>query len=129
MGDRANVVLTTKENEGGDLVLYTHWNGSDVEQIVADGLRNATAADRLSDGSYAQRIIVETFFAAHTDKALGAGIYVGSPCEDHVVLVDLDTLSVTFDPEGYEYGPQNGTVTEDIEAYVERFASSKPLAV
>lgn len=129
MGDRANVVIKSKgftafpaegEQIQADLVLYTHWSGYRVESIVQKGLAAAKEAGRLTDDSYGSRIIVETFFAEHSDKALGAGIYVGKPWEPHVVVIDLDAATVEFDPAGNEYGPEAGTVTESIEDFLSR---------
>jgi hypothetical protein len=122
MGDRANVVIKGKDNEGGDLVLYTHWGGSRVESIVQDGLRAAERAGRLQgDQSYAQRSIVQVFLTENGDPtSLGAGIYVGKPYEPHVVVIDYDASTVTFDPAGNEYGPEGGTVTESFEDFLSR---------
>lgn len=123
MGDRANVVLTSTDNEGGDIVLYTHWRGYLVESIVQEGIAHALKTGRHTDGTYAQRIVVDTFFRAHADSyddGTGAGIYVGQPNEPHVITVDFDTQSVTFDPNREEYGAQEGTVTETFDVFAAR---------
>lgn len=121
MGDRANVVLKGSDN-AADLVLYTHWSGYRVESIVQDGLKAAQSAGRLQgDQSYAQRSIVQTFLEANgAADGLGAGVYVGEPYEPHVVVVDYDAQTVTFDPAGNEYGPESGTVTESFEDFLSR---------
>lgn len=103
IGDRANVVLVSKSNEGGDLVLYTHWGGSEIEQTVAKGIAHALKTGRNDDGEYAQRIVVDAFLRDHADSydgGTGAGIYVGSPGEDRVVRVDFDTQTVEFGERG-----------------------------
>lgn len=121
MGDRANVVIKGSDN-AADLVLYTHWGGSSVEAVVQKGMRAAQTAGRLQgDQTYAQRSIVQVFLEAQGPAdGLGAGVYVGKPYEPHVVVIDYDAQQVTFDPQGNEYGPEAGTVTESFDDFLSR---------
>lgn len=102
MGDRANVVIKSGENDGGDIVLYTHWAGYRVEEIVAAGIAHTIVTGRNTDTSYGQRIIVEKFFAecGSYEAGTSAGIYTGKAFESHVVVVNFNTQAVTFDPDG-----------------------------
>lgn len=96
MGDRANIVIKSTDNAGGDLVLYTHWNGYKTEDLLREGLAHAIKVGRITDHSYAQRILVDTFFRAHADSyddGTGAGLYVGQPYEP-AVTVDLNAQTV-----------------------------------
>lgn len=124
MGDRANVVLQSKDNTA-DLVLYTHWGGYKVEATVQAGMRAAQTAGRLQgDDSYGMRSIVQTFFdSTGPADGLGAGIWVGEPNEPHVVVVDFTAQQVTFDPEGNEYGGER--VTESFDAFLSRSFGSE----
>lgn len=106
MGDRANVILKGSDNVGSEIALYTHWNGSEVEKIIAVGLKRAIDGGRNTDQSYAQRIIAQAFFDAHGVTDTGAGLYVGPAYEPHVVVVDFDEQTVTFDPQAREYGTE-----------------------
>lgn len=126
MGDRANVVIKG-DSQPANLVLYTHWKGHKVEEIVQQGIAHAVKVGRSTDGPYGQRCIVDTFFRAHADSyddGTGAGIYVGEPYESHVVTVDLDAQTVTFDPQGNEYGPEGDLVTESFAAFAARALAS-----
>ena len=106
MGDRANVILKGNDNVGTEITLYTHWNGSEVEKIIATGLKKAVDGGRNTDQSYAQRIIAQAFFDAHGQDVTGAGLYAGPAYEPHVVTVDFDEQTVTFDPQAREYGTE-----------------------
>lgn len=110
MGDRANIVI---EVEGqAPLYLYTHWDGYRVEQLAANGLREAMNGGRLSDEVYAARIITDVFLAAHADqKHTGAGIST-FPTDgmDHLVKIGL--------PDGtVDLAGQSFTAAEFVDRY------------
>lgn len=57
MGDRATIRI---EQRGHVVHYYTHWDGYRIQQILAEGILKAQAAGRLTDDSYAARIIFDT---------------------------------------------------------------------
>lgn len=121
MGDRANVIIKGSDNAGGDLVLYVHYSGYRVEQMLADGMRAAERAGRLQgDQPYGQRSIVQSVLVSVGEAdGLGAGLWVGQPSEPHVVVFDYDDQTVEYDPTGAEYGAPRKTVpvAEFLAAY------------
>lgn len=103
MGDRANIVLIDSYGQGdsrqeGKVFLYTHWSGSEIEQIAADGLREAIAGGRADDSQYAGRIVTDVFLAAHKGSPhTGAGVsgLIGDG-DNHLVEIDFSTGTVTY---------------------------------
>lgn len=139
MGDRANIVLRDKHygtDLTADVFLYTHWSGYKVEQIAADGLREAIAAGRVDDVAYGGRIVTDVFLKAHADSPhLGAGVsaIIGDG-DSHQVIIDFAAQTVTYqvltDPEddSREYG--GGTMTEvPIADFLAAFPAEVPAKV
>ncbi len=87
MGDRANVRL--QHGPGAvSIYLYTHWRGTDLPAIVAEGLTNGRA--RWEDVPYLNRVIFSTLTRdqAGTDP-LGFGLDTkAGDGEDRIVHVD-----------------------------------------
>jgi hypothetical protein len=77
MGDRGNIVLLQHSKYGqeadGALWMYTHWDGSQLEKILARILDSSQARDRWNDEPYLGRIIFEQL----TEKSRGASTGYG----------------------------------------------------
>ena len=80
MGDRGNIGIR-QPHEEVSIYLYTHWGGSEVCHVLAEGLRKCAEERRLDDPSYATRIIFDTLTGL-TGGSTGYGISVGSPCDN-----------------------------------------------
>ena len=61
---------------------YTHWNGHEVCELLAVGLNKAHEAGRLSDDSYATRIIFDALTGC-TGEDTGYGIMIGESAGDN----------------------------------------------
>lgn len=76
MGDRRQIKLVYNGNDeqpAGELYIYTHWHGSELELIVANALDRGR--DRWTDETYLARIIIsEVIKASGIDETTGVGI-------------------------------------------------------
>lgn len=75
MGDRATIRIK-HHNSPTAIHLYTHWNGSDVESILADALRTAERDGRITDEAYCTRIIFDKLTRL-VGNSTGYGIMIG----------------------------------------------------
>ena len=103
MGDRANVIFTTKKavtGKGqdkllkGNIVLYSHWGGSELATAVRDALGEAKG--RWGDSGYATRIIVSQIVGDDWKQETGFGLFVGElgDNEHNFVVVDFEKQSI-----------------------------------
>ena len=74
MGERASIKVTHYDD--GHIWLYSHWGGHEIVETLAEGLARAKSAGRLTDPSYATRIIFDTLTGCRGDD-LGFGIHIG----------------------------------------------------
>lgn len=115
MGDRANVVFTFGQSltvgQGldkllaGNIVLYSHWGGSDLAVSLQAAL--AKARPRWGDIGYATRIVVCALIGKAGDGETGYGLYVGELCanEHNLLIVDWMTEQVVcVDEQGVRLG-------------------------
>jgi hypothetical protein len=87
MGDRS--VLGIRQGEHETLYLYCHWDGSDQENILAQGLQ--VTRGRWRDFEYASRILVSHFVGSQWDNELGYGLSVGTyPQPDYDYIYEVD---------------------------------------
>ncbi len=87
MGDRANIRLQ-HGSDAPSIYLYTHWRGSDLPAIVAEGLTNARP--RWNDVQYLNRIVFSTLTQGQPGTELtgyGLGTMLGDG-EDRIVHVN-----------------------------------------
>ena len=92
MGDRGNVNVVSGEND--DVWLYTHGNGSELEQIVREALKRGKS--RWDDAQYLARII---FCEMVKDDVLGLTGYGITSREwdgGKTVKVDVDKQTITY---------------------------------
>ena len=103
MGDRANVVFTTKKavtGKGlnavlaGNIVLYSHWGGSSLAADVREALKKAKP--RWDDSGYATRIMISQIVGKHWTEETGYGLYVGELGDNqhNLIVVDLSQSKV-----------------------------------
>ncbi len=90
MGDRGNVAVKT--DPGKDpVVVYTHWQGSNLPMYVAAAV--AVAEPRWDDPSYASRVIVHNLlnYVASPEEPAGSGINVGVITDNShpIIVVDV----------------------------------------
>lgn len=73
--------------------LYTHWRGNEITEILAQGIRRADLAGRLSDYAYATRIIFDTLTQCTGDET-GYGICIGDDAQP--ADIDFDTPTIAW---------------------------------
>jgi hypothetical protein len=100
MGDRANVYVKDFE-EGKGTYLYTHWDGSELPDVVQRAL---TKRARWDDNPYLTRIIFAEMIRDDVfgDTGYGISATVGDG-DDRVLVVDPNTQTVYR--EGREGSP------------------------
>lgn len=81
MGSRGHIGIVHSTNDT-PIYLYTHWDGHYVQNLLAEGLNKAKGAGRLSDESYATRIIFNTLTGC-TGGTTSFGILIGEPQSDN----------------------------------------------
>lgn len=90
MGARATIRVfhTTSDDP---IHLYTHWKGHKIAEILAEGINKAIDAGRITDQSYATRIIFDhmTELSGDTD---GFGIGIGERSQPGDVEFDTPTI-------------------------------------
>lgn len=85
MGDRGNIVI---RNQGSDIFLYTHWQGSALGSIAHEALARK---ERWDHPVYLARIVFQAMVGPDTSP-IGFGIGTAPPDNDHAFLV-LDCAS------------------------------------
>ena len=75
MGSRGNIGIVQSQSQT-TLYLYTHWEGHNICSILAEGLKKAKEEGRLSDETYATRIIFDVLTGCRGDST-GYGIGIG----------------------------------------------------
>ena len=91
MGDRANILL--KQEEGGKIYLYTHWDGHKIEQVIKKAL--IRGKDRWNDEPYLSRIIFSELIKNDIKGLTGYGLttYL-TDGGDNIVEVDIAKRTV-----------------------------------
>lgn len=80
------------------IYFYTHWEGRHIVPLLAEGLHRATEAGRLSDDSYATRIIFDILTGC-TGSTTSFGIIIGEPAGDNEYPIPMVFWeSVSSDP-------------------------------
>ena len=69
MGDRNNIKITY--GNGQSVFLYSHWGGSQLEEIVKRAL---WSSDRVTDESYFVRVLFSRMISEDIDSETGYGI-------------------------------------------------------
>ncbi len=103
MGDRANVVVRNGADDPG-VWLYTHWNGSELPEMLAAAL---SRHQRWKDAAYLARIIFCQMIKGQESEETGFGISTKA-CdgEDRILLVDTDSETVSkarLHPNGTDF--------------------------
>ena len=75
MGDRRIVLLKFPDEYGADLVVYTHWGGSEAMNDVLAIVSSSDFTSRIGDASYAARIFVDQFTMSARDEPAGFGVF------------------------------------------------------
>jgi len=97
MGDRGNIKIISGFKESPPLYFYTHWYGSDLPNIVVDAVKTASFAGRLTDESYANRIIFDVLTSRATDAYTGFGIATWQAGDaDTTVTIDFKRKAIDF---------------------------------
>lgn len=92
MGSRATIRIKHSNNDTA-IHFYTHWSGGEVDRILATALLEADKAGRISDESYASRIIFDTLTQLEGGST-GYGIIIGD--ENRPFDVGYDSPSVEW---------------------------------
>lgn len=116
MGDRANVkVLQTTYSS--PLYLYTHWNGSGWNQVLADAL--LFGKSEWDDPTYITRILISQMFDDIAHETSGGGVSVGQyPDNEYPILVvDIPTQMVYI---------EDTQIRESFDSYAKRSHPEMP---
>jgi hypothetical protein len=81
MGERGHIGIV-HHNNATPIYFYTHWDGHYVPTLLAEGLKRAMEAGRLTDESYATRIVFDTLTGC-TGSTTSYGILIGEPQSDN----------------------------------------------
>ena len=112
MGDRANVVI--QEENGKEIFLYTHWNGSGLPDVVRLALAKR---ERWNDPPYLARIVFCEMLKEDNDSLDGTtGFGISSyMCDNEHPLIVLDT-----NKQCVRYETENRTMLEEytFEEYI-----------
>lgn len=122
MGDRANFGV----RQGNDIVfLYGHTAGHNMLATLAGALEMVKSHGRLSDESYATRILFSQIVGLDWDHGLGWGMTINRIDDNQhkVPVVDFRKSEVSLYNED---DLDNPIVTFGIEGFINRYA--KPLA-
>ena len=93
MGDRRNVIVKDGESDIG-VGLYTHWSGSDLEDIVKSALQRK---QRWEDAPYLARIIFCEMVKGNEREETGFGIAAGNNlCEGSARDITIDVAAQTI---------------------------------
>ena len=87
MGDRGAIQFI---HDGGTVVMYTHWQGHKVEQLLRGAMCMVEAGGRLTDPVYAIRIIMQHCWE-------GEGRFTGWGVTHGVQLLDIEYPVVVVD--------------------------------
>lgn len=121
MGDRGNIGIR-QPHEDAVIYLYTHWSGSYICPILANGLAKCREAGRLNDPSYATRIIFDVLTGLEGGST-GFGIAVNCPPDNQ-----HDIPYLIWDEHGVEphieYGCGRFTVDTFVTVYGTKPAES-----
>ena len=92
MGDRRQVII----QEGSEkVVLYTHWGGSGLPDVVRDSLRRGK--ERWNDAPYLTRIIFSDMISGCERDLTGFGIWSSNMDSNHNdVVVDVERQKVSI---------------------------------
>ena len=120
MGSRGHIGIVQSTN-ATPIYFYTHWQGHGIAGILAEGLYRAHDNGRLTDETYATRIIFDTITGC-TNEATGYGIMVGEPASDN----EYPIPTVFFQGDGEPfivYEDKRYSAKDFIVAYAEWRAS------
>lgn len=120
MGSRGHIGIVQSTN-ATPIYFYTHWQGHGIAGILAEGLYRAHDNGRLTDETYATRIIFDTLTGC-TNEATGYGIMVGEPASDN----EYPIPTVFFQGDGEPfivYEDKRYSAKDFIVAYAEWRAS------
>lgn len=99
MGDRGNIVIETADKKP-KLYFYTHWNGSELPEIVANGLK--LGESRWDHDSYLNRILFAELIDGDTETT-GYGISTEMNDGGTEVYVCHETKTVRFNDKTFSF--------------------------
>jgi len=102
MGDRGNIKVYQGENSKQAVYLYSHYDGSDMCNILHKALSRNLRHD---DHFYLTRIIFCELVKNDVNGELGYGIATSRADNQHTILgVNTFTKTITFERENWETG-------------------------
>jgi hypothetical protein len=122
MGDRGNIGIR-QPDEQTTVYLYTHWAGSLVPALLAEGLKRTKEAGRLTDPAYATRIIFDTLTGLDGGST-GYGISIGAPCDNEHEIPYL--VWENWSEPTIHYGCGKFSVDSWIEGFARAEATTMP---
>jgi len=120
MGARVNFVFKTEEDKP-KIVLYSHWGEYSWREDLANALDKATPRLKMSDSSYALRIIIDQLTKEGRDEETGFGLYIADEDQmywDTTVEVDLTTQQVNDEGNWHSFSSFIEYQSEVLEYHV-----------
>ena len=120
MGDRGHIVIEQYGDESTPVVLYSHWQASQLPSILAEALSHE---ERWGDHEYLARIIFDELSACSSEfTGCGIGTEIHGDTW-RVINVDPDEQEITFESgNGFASDRFSGEVYT-FEEFVEEFKS------
>lgn len=102
MGDRRQLLLYEDDELEPFLYVYTHWGGSELKAVVANGLERGLS--RWGDPPYMARILVSEVFMPDIDGTTNFGLSGKNIDSEHDdIHVHLNSRRVAIADQVWEY--------------------------
>lgn len=97
MGDRANLRLKYPNDK--ELVIYSHWGGSEMHAMAQRAVQRLIDSGRIGDDNYAGRIIISEIVPQEGDLSWGIGFDYACDAEYPLIEIDVNTGAVAIYPQ------------------------------
>ena len=114
MGSRGHIGIV-QSNNPTPIYVYTHWRGYDIRAILAEGLLKAQEEGRLTDETYATRIIFDVLTGC-TGESTGYGIMIGEPAGDNEYEIPTVIWENACDNPFVLYGDRRYSASDFIDS-------------
>ena len=122
MGDRGNIVIEQWGEESTPVVLYTHWQATNLPEILASALSHR---ERWTDHEYLARIIFDEI-SSRCSEFTGCGIGTQVHADVwRVIRVDPDEQEIEFDSGELLFADNRSGETYTFEEFIDEFGANE----